>query len=105
MTGVWDALEEFDAHLTELADEAGVELGDDARRALFQASMQGGFDPESTVEAFDAFVGEADLDDFDDFDDSDFEDELLDEMGADAPEPDPEPATPDYSSMSDAEAN
>jgi hypothetical protein len=50
----------FDA----LAGEEDWDLSDEDRAGLFRASMEGGFNADATVAAFDAFVGRDDSEDF-----------------------------------------
>jgi hypothetical protein len=51
-----DALNAFNEHIDELADEAGVELDDADRQRIFGLSVAGGFSPDSTVQAFGELV-------------------------------------------------
>jgi hypothetical protein len=52
------AVEAFNAHLDQLAEEAGVDLDHAERQRIFGESVAAGFSPESTHEAFGAFVEE-----------------------------------------------
>lgn len=92
----WEAkLQDFDRHLTQLAQADGIELDWDERRALFQQSMDNGFTPAATVAAFSEFVTD-DVDD-DDFDPEDFVEP--DPVVFEEPDPEPDPV-PDWGSMS-----
>jgi len=63
------ALQAFDAHIDELAEEAGVELDAAERQAILGQSIAGGFSPEATHAAFGEFVEE----EYEDDDDEEFE--------------------------------
>jgi hypothetical protein len=58
-------MRDFDAHLDALAAEHDLELDDDDRQELFEASLRGGFTADATVAAFDELYGDDEYDDDD----------------------------------------
>jgi hypothetical protein len=74
------ALEEFNAHLDQLAEEAGVELDPTERQRIFGLSVAEGFSPESTEAAFGELV---DVDEFDEPEPESGTDRLIRHVDAD----------------------